>query len=72
MKEDKRITEKDVDEAEVHLKPIFGITPGRYLTIIYALGIVTAFIPVAPISWYQESRGFLPYRVGSSWFCHHP
>jgi gamma-glutamyl hercynylcysteine S-oxide synthase len=42
MKEDKRITDKDVDEAEVHLKPVFGITPGRYLTIIYILGIVTA------------------------------
>ena len=40
MKEDKRITEKDIDEAEVHLKPIFGITPGRYLAVIYALGIV--------------------------------
>ncbi|MFH2115927.1 MAG: PEGA domain-containing protein, partial [Spirochaetota bacterium] len=41
MKVDKRITEKDVDEAEVRLKPIFGIAPGRYLAIIYALGILT-------------------------------
>ena len=47
MKEDKRITEKDIDEAEVHLKPIFGITPGRYLAVIYALGIVaTLFLLV--------------------------
>lgn len=42
MKEDKRITEKDIDEAEVHLKPIFGIPPGRYLAVIYALGMVAA------------------------------
>lgn len=42
MKEDKRITEKDVDEAEVRLKPVFGIVPGRYLAIIYTLGILAA------------------------------
>ncbi|MDX9957602.1 MAG: SUMF1/EgtB/PvdO family nonheme iron enzyme [Spirochaetia bacterium] len=40
MKEDKRITEKDVDEAEVHLKPVFGVSPGRYLTLLYILGII--------------------------------
>jgi formylglycine-generating enzyme required for sulfatase activity len=42
MKEDKRVTEKDIDEAEVHLKPIFGIVPGRYLAGMYAFGIVAA------------------------------
>jgi formylglycine-generating enzyme required for sulfatase activity len=46
MKEDKRVTEKDVDEAEVHLKPVFGIAPGRYLTIIYSLGVLTALFLV--------------------------
>ena len=38
MKEDKRITEKDIAEAEVRLKPLFGVAPGRYLTVMYALG----------------------------------
>jgi len=38
MKEDKRISEKDIDEAEVRLKPIFGIAPGHYLAVLYALG----------------------------------
>jgi formylglycine-generating enzyme required for sulfatase activity len=42
MKEDKRITEKDIEEAEVRLKPIFGIAPGRYLTVLYVLAILTA------------------------------
>ncbi len=37
MNDDKRITQKDVDEAVVRLKPIFGIAPGRYLAALYAL-----------------------------------
>ena len=42
MKEDKRITERDIEEAEVRFKPIFGIAPNRYIGILYT--IVLLFI----------------------------
>lgn len=48
MKDDKRITQKDVDEASVRLKPIWGIEPGRYLMVLYGLAALTlAFILLA-------------------------
>jgi gamma-glutamyl hercynylcysteine S-oxide synthase len=40
MKDDKRITQKDVDEASVRLKSLFGLSPGRYLALLYALALI--------------------------------
>lgn len=37
MKEDTRITQRDIDEAAVRLKPILGIKPGHYLAIVFGI-----------------------------------
>jgi formylglycine-generating enzyme required for sulfatase activity len=36
MNDEKTITQRDIDEAAVRLKPLFGIQPGRYLAALYA------------------------------------
>ncbi len=35
MNDEKTITQRDIDEAAVRLKPLFGVQPGRYLAALY-------------------------------------
>jgi formylglycine-generating enzyme required for sulfatase activity len=63
MKEDKRITEKDVVEAEVRLKPLFGITPGRYLAVIYALALAVILFMLLLYPGLRKPGAF--YRIES-------
>jgi len=37
MNDEKTITQRDIDEAAVRLKPLFGMEPGRYLAALYAV-----------------------------------
>ncbi|HUW70693.1 MAG TPA: SUMF1/EgtB/PvdO family nonheme iron enzyme [bacterium] len=36
MNDEKTITQRDIDDATVRLKPLFGVQPGRYLAALYA------------------------------------
>lgn len=40
MKEDKIVSQKDIDEAYVKLKPVFGIKPGVYVALFYSIAII--------------------------------
>lgn len=42
MNDEKTITQRDIDEATVRLKPLFGMQPGRYLAAIYGIILVLA------------------------------
>ena len=44
MKQDKALTQQDVDDAVVRLKPVFGIPPGRYLAALYGFLVLFALI----------------------------
>jgi formylglycine-generating enzyme required for sulfatase activity len=37
MRDDKRITQDDIDRVQVRLKPLLGVLPGRWLAALYAL-----------------------------------
>lgn len=40
MREDKRITEADIEGAEVRLKPLFGLEPGKWLAALLGLCLI--------------------------------
>lgn len=42
MNDEKTITQRDIDEAAVRLKPLFGMQPGRYLAAIYGILLMLA------------------------------
>lgn len=46
MNDEKTITQRDIDEATVRLKPLFGVQPGRYLAAIYGIILVLALFLV--------------------------
>lgn len=50
MNDEKMITQRDIDEATVRLKPLFGVQPGRYLVALYGvlLLVVLALLFVYP------------------------
>ncbi|HOX91373.1 MAG TPA: SUMF1/EgtB/PvdO family nonheme iron enzyme, partial [Spirochaetales bacterium] len=50
VKEDKRITQNDIDQTHVRLKPIFGIQPESYLPALYGLAALALlfFVFVLP------------------------
>jgi len=42
MNDDKTITQQDIDEASVRLRPILGVAPARYLAVLYGAAILAA------------------------------
>jgi len=42
MNDDTMITQQDIDDAEVRLRPVLGIAPRLYVAGLYGLGLIAA------------------------------
>ncbi len=66
MKDDKRITQKDVDEAAVRLKPLFGLSPGRYLAIGYALALICILFALLVLPGIRRDGAYYSFKLDPS------
>lgn len=69
MKQDTRITQEEIDSAEVRLKPVLGVAPGVYLAAIYglaALAILFAILLLPGIRHFGRQVEFVVDPPGSA------
>ena len=61
MKEEKKITQSDIDQASVRLHPIAGVSPRAYLPAAYALAIVVVLFLVLVVPGIRKNGSYLVF-----------
>jgi len=63
MKDDTKITQRDIDEAAVRLKPILGIQPGHYLAALFSAIILAVLFLVLVLPGIRNNGRYYDFRI---------
>ncbi|MCE1195828.1 SUMF1/EgtB/PvdO family nonheme iron enzyme [bacterium] len=62
MKEEKKISQSDIDQASVRLQPIAGVSPRAYLPAAYALAVLVVLFLVLVLPGMRKNGSYLVFE----------